>query len=52
MIFGFTYVIYKYFLREIMRLKKNYNLNNALLVHAGAGKNLKKKKYLEKNSIL
>ena len=54
MIFGFTYVIYKYFLREIIRLKKNYNLNNALLVHAGGWKKLEKEKVSRKklNSLI
>ena len=48
MIFGFTYVIYKHFLMEIIRDNKNYDLSNSILVHAGGWKKLEKEKVSRK----
>ena len=52
MIFGFTYVIYKHFLMEIIKDNKNYDLGNSILVHAGGWKKLEKEKFQKKLNYL
>tara|TARA_A100000164_G_C21935125_1_gene787695 strand:- start:2384 stop:3466 length:1083 start_codon:yes stop_codon:yes gene_type:complete len=39
-LFGFTFMIYKYFIQEIMKNKLNFNLTNAVLIHGGGWKKL------------
>jgi hypothetical protein len=54
MIFGFTYVLYKFFLQELKKNDIQYNLKNGILVHAGGWKKLEKEKISRKklNSII
>jgi phenylacetate-coenzyme A ligase PaaK-like adenylate-forming protein len=54
MIFGFTYVLYKFFLQELKKNNIQYNLKNGILVHAGGWKKLEKEKISRKklNSLI
>ncbi len=54
MIFGFTYVLYKFFLQELKKNNIQYNLKNGILVHAGGWKKLEKEKISRKklNSMI
>jgi len=54
MIFGFTYVLYKFFLKELKKNKIKFNLKNGILVHAGGWKKLEKEKISRKklNTII
>ncbi len=48
MIFGFTYVLYKFFLKELQKNKIKFNLKNGLIVHAGGWKKLENEKVSKK----
>lgn len=48
MIFGFTYILYKFFLEELKKKKIRFNLNDGILVHAGGWKKLEKEKISRK----
>ncbi len=48
MIFGFTYVLYKFFLEELRKNKIKFNLKNGMVVHAGGWKKLENEKISKK----
>ncbi len=41
-LFGFTYIVYKYFYKELLRLGIKLDLSNAILIHGGGWKKLEK----------
>ena len=43
LIFGFTYLLWEYFLKEINKKEQNINLTNAIIVHGGGWKKLSDK---------
>ena len=48
MIFGFTYILYKYFLKILEQKKIRFKAKNLILVHAGGWKKLEKEKVSRK----
>ena len=42
LIFGFTYMIYKYFLMKLKKLNMKFNLSNGIMIHGGGWKKLEK----------
>ncbi len=48
-LFGFTFMIYKHFLQEIIKNKINFNLSNATLIHGGGWKKLEKNRVSSKD---
>jgi phenylacetate-coenzyme A ligase PaaK-like adenylate-forming protein len=39
-IFGFTFVVYQYFYRELVKLSQKFDLSNSVLIHGGGWKKL------------
>jgi hypothetical protein len=44
LIFGFTYIIWEFFYKEIIKSKKKINLSNSILIHGGGWKKLDNEK--------
>lgn len=38
--FGFTYIVYQYFYRELLKLSQKFDLSNSVLIHGGGWKKL------------
>jgi len=39
-IFGFTFIVYQHFYRELLKLPQKFNLSNSVLIHGGGWKKL------------
>ena len=57
LIFGFTFIIWKYFHRNLLKINRKYNFKNGIILHGGGWKKMQDekvsnndfKKYLKKN---
>ena len=48
LIFGFTFMIYKYFIQELLKSKNKLDLSNSILIHGGGWKKLQSKAITDK----